>query len=246
MPLCGTLVGMNIGKRFSTVGVVVILSIATLALLVFWFLNQSIGGFYHPNAIEGNYGTKYLWVFELAVFLNWLYIIYIAIRGASETKLRKLGISAVILLLLVDGFYLAALVPRAYHAEYFLGQEKYSIPWQYNPINGSDTPGGKYFVVHVSYPGFTGQYSDEGYYQHQLTLAKCIFDEKEKIGTSLDEMCYEETCGGLSYASNTYFVDNGFVYHIHYQGDTVVFHNRDELNAFKKSIVDLFDSLKAR
>lgn len=237
---------MNTGRKFSTIGVVVILTIATFALLGFWILNGSIGGFYHPNAIEGKYGSAYLWVFELAVLLNWLYIIYIAIRGAAETKLRKIGISAVIFLLLIAGFYVANLIPRNYHAEYYIGQEKYSIPWQYNPINGSTKPNGKYFVIHVSYPDFSGQYSAEDYYKHELTLAKYIFDEKDKIGTSLDEMCYEESCGGLSYASNTYFVDKGFIYHIHYQGDTVVFRDRSELNAFKKSIVNLFDSFKAK
>ena len=199
--LCGTVFGMNFGKKSSTTGMVVVLSITTFAVLGFWFVHQSIVATYHPNAIEGNYGKKYWWVFELAIILNWLYVIYTAIRGAAEAKLRKLRISAAILILLVGGFYLATLAPRVYSVEYYLGQEKYSIPWQYNPINGSDGPGGKYFVIHVSYPGFAGQYSNTGHHhQHSLTLAKYIFDEKQKIGTSLDDMCHEETCGGLSFA----------------------------------------------
>lgn len=237
---------MNISKRLSVIAVFVILSIATFTFIGFYFVEQFVGVFYYPNAIEGNYGRKYLWVFGLSVFVNWLYIIYIAIRGELDIKLKKFGISALVLLLLVVGFYLASLVPRNYHVEYYLGQEKYSIPWQYNPINGSHAPGGEYFVINVIYPGLVGQYSYKGNHQHQMTLAKYVFSGKKETATLLDEICYKETCGELSYNSGTYFVDNGFVYYIYYRGGLVAFHNRDELSVFKKSIVNLFDSFKVR
>lgn len=102
-------------------------------------------------------------------------------------------------------------------------------------------------MIHVTYPDLNGMYTDKNYSKHELTLSKYAYEDKEKIGTSIDDMCISDTeCGGLSYASNTYFVDNSFIYHIHYQGETIIFRHKNELSAFKKSIVDLFDSFKAR
>ena len=240
---------MNASRKSITIFVVTLLTIATFVFLGFWYIGQEIGRFYHPNSIEGRYGSKYLWVFELAIFLNWLYIIYVAIRGVAETKLKKLGVSTVIFLLLIVGFYAANLIPRNYHVNYYLGQERYSIPWQYNPINGSAIPGGNYFVIHVSFPEFTGQYENQNYYERQMTLSKNILDEKNITGIAIDDPCIAlSKCGGVDIipdaSSNTYFVDNGFIYLVHYQGKTISFQNNGGLEKFKESVVDLFDSFK--
>ena len=236
---------MNAGRKFLTLGVVAILTIATVALLGFWHVVGAINGFYHPNAVKGDYGSAYLGAFELAVLLNWLYLIYAVIRGAAEKKLRITGICWAIFISLIAAFYAASLIPRNYHAEYYISQEKYSIPWQYNPLDGSSTPNGKCFEVHVSYPDFSGKYSAEDYLEARMVLAKCIFGEKDKFGTPLDDVCFGDPCGGLSNASPRYFVESGFIYRINYQGDNnVSFRDNGELTDFKKSVVDLFDSFR--
>ena len=223
-----------------------LLTILTFLTLGISLLQGAIGGFYHPNATEANYGLKYLWIFELTLFVNWLFAVYVAIRDKTDSKLKKLSMTFAVFLFVVLTFFVLYAVPRSYHAEYYIGQEKYSIPWQYNPINGSKAPGGKYFVIHVSYPDLRGQYENPDN-RYELTLAKYTIGEKEKVGVSLDDLCLSENeCSGLSYASNTYFVDNGFIYHIHYQGETITFKNRNELRKFGASIVSLFDSFKQK
>jgi hypothetical protein len=115
---------MNAGsRRLTTIGVVIILTIATFWMLGFWLLHAVVGGFYHPNALEGKYGSKYVWVFGLAVFLNWLCMIYIAIRGTAETKLKKIGISTGMFLLLIVAFFVANLIPSNHRVEYYIGHQ---------------------------------------------------------------------------------------------------------------------------
>jgi hypothetical protein len=238
---------MGISRTFLIIVAVVFVTIATFASLGASLLNDSIGGFYHPNAIEGNYGRKYSWVFELLVFLNWLYMMYVVVRSTTETKLKTIGASAVILVLIIAGHNMANLVPRNHHAEYFIGKEKYSIPWQYNPINGSSKPNGEYFVIHASYPDFTGQYAAKDYYKQQLTLSKSVFHEERRVGSSIDDtICHEGVCGGLSPSSNMHFVEGDFIYQIHYQGEAVIFRSKSELDEFKEAIIELFDSFKAK
>lgn len=244
---------MNAGsRRLTTIGVVIILTIATFGMLGFWLLHAVVGGFYHPNALVGSYGSKYVWVFALAVFSNWLCIIYIAIRGTTETKLRKLAISAVVFLLLVAGFFVGLLIPTNHRVEYYIGQQKYSIPWQYNPINGGSEPNGrKFFVIHVSYLDFSGECSSEDYRKSGLTLVKHIYDDESMkgIGTRISlDTCTEEACGSLGIypRPNSYFVESGFMYAISYHGVLVHFRDKGELVKFKKSVTDLFDSFKTK
>ena len=101
---------------------------------------------------------------------------------------------------------------------------KYSIPWQYNPINGSSKQNGKYFIVHASYPDFAEQYYAQDYNKHLLNLGIHSLDDNERVkyGSSLDDMCSEDGCGGLGLGIVRYpyyFVENGFIYTVYYGGD---------------------------
>jgi hypothetical protein len=241
---------MNSGRiRLATSSSVVILTIATFWMLGFWFLHAAVGGFYHPNTFMGAYGSKYVWIFAFAISLNWLFTIYIAIRGSLETKLKKLGVSAFVFLLLVAGFFLALLIPTNHRVEYYIGQQKYSVPWQYNPHNGRSVPYGKSISIHVSYPDFSGEFSTENFRKSGLTLVKKIYDDDSMKGIgngiSLDT-CAEEACGGLGIVPFLYFVEDGFMYTFYYHGDSVRFRDKVELGKFKKSVTGLFASFKTK
>ncbi len=240
---------MNKYRRLFVILGVSLFTVVTFVVLGASYLDYVVTASYHPNTIEGLYGLKYFWIFGLAIFLNWLYVMYVAIRGVDETKLRKIGISVVIFLLIIAGAFVARFIPTNYHVEYYIGQDKYSIPWQYNPTEITHNPTGReYFIIFVSYPDFSGEYSSAYASQSDLSLSKNIFYEKEKIGISLDDICNEDICVSVPYGEYLYFTDSGFIYSIHGYGqeDHVVFRNRSELDAFKKSVVDVFNSFKVK
>ncbi len=273
---------MNKHRRLFVILGVILFTVATFVVLgasyaYLAFVDQ-VGPInnYPTYAIEGYYGFKYWWIFALAIFLNWLYVMYVAIRGAAETKLRKIGISVVIFLLIIAGFFAAIFIPTNYHVELYLGQDKYSIPWQYNPAGSysytksvstgnrsvmliSDgipyrkkIPDRKEISIRVSHPGLSAEHSSGGDKSiEKLTLSKIILDEKTEIGASIDDICNENRCVNISPTSNsnmsnTYFVDGGFLYKIVFPRNTMPFSYRSELDDYKKSVVDLFDSFKVQ
>jgi hypothetical protein len=74
-------------------------------------------------------------------------------------------------------------------------------------------------------------------------------NERVKYGSSLDDMCSEDGCGGLGLGIVRYpyyFVENGFIYTVYYGGDISPFRDRSELSKFKESITDLFNSFKTK
>ncbi len=258
---------MNKYRRLFVILGVSLFTVVTFVVLGASYLDYVVTASYHPNTIEGLYGLKYFWIFGLAIFLNWLYVMYVAIRGVDETKLRKIGISVVIFLLIIAGAFVARFIPTNYHAEYYIGQDKYSIPWQYNPSGSysftdnvhSSNPSltvskgilnRKEISIRVSHPGLFAEHSSVGYKStEKVTLSRSILGEKAEIGASFDDMCNENICVGVSNRSNPayrYFVDSGFLYKIVFPGNTMPFSYRSELDDYKKSVVDLFDSFKVR
>ena len=122
---------------------------------------------------------------------------------------------------------------------YYLGNEAYKIPTKFNPINGSNKPGGTRIVIHVSYPSLKGQYEDPEYAKHQLTLSKTT---DTPSSPSLDEQCNDMSFCGIGDAGNVSFKKDGFTYNVHYQGGTITFAAKEELKKFEDSIIDLFNS----
>ncbi len=172
-----------------------------------------------------------------------------------------------IIILIIAGAFVARFIPTNYHAEYYIGQDKYSIPWQYNPSGSysftdnvhSSNPSltvskgilnRKEISIRVSHPGLFAEHSSVGYKStEKVTLSRSILGEKAEIGASFDDMCNENICVGVSNRSNPayrYFVDSGFLYKIVFPGNTMPFSYRSELDDYKKSVVDLFDSFKVR
>lgn len=115
-------------KRIVAVLLALVLIALSLGLFGWWGLNSSIHGFYHPNAVEGNYGQKYLWVFELILLGIALFALYTIIWGKVETRIKSLGIAFVVLLAIYASVSVFNFILRNYHAEYYIGQQKYSIP----------------------------------------------------------------------------------------------------------------------
>jgi hypothetical protein len=230
---------------------IVLLTAATLGVLGVGLSSHAINAGYHPNAAEADYGSKYMSWFLWAVFANWLW----AMRACwkKELNFKAIIYSSAALLVIVGGFFAAYNIPRNYHAEVSIGQDHYAVPWQFNPLittpydrkTGYYKPKDQGFVVAVSYPEFAGQYVAQNFYDRQLTLWKKEYSDKIERHLSLDSLCTQDTCASLEFAGNYSFNDNGFIYGVHYQGrPDVNFRNQDDLNAFKKRIVDLFESFK--
>jgi hypothetical protein len=114
--------------------------------------------------------------------------------------------------------------------------------------DGSETVGGAYFVIHVSHPDLVAQYTNDDFYRSgSLTLSKAEEGSRFAAGDIFGESCLEERtiCENLDSGSNTQFVQDGFIYSIHYQGQKVIeFEDRQEVDDFKNEIVQLFRSFQ--
>ncbi len=81
------------------------------------------------------------------------------------------------------------LLPRidsGYEQTYWLGTQRYSIPWQYAPRNGSKQPGGKFFIVEVRGPDLTPAYSGRG---EKWTIKKAVVATGSNDGTLRIDNC---------------------------------------------------------
>lgn len=225
-----------------------LLLLGTLSLLLigYWYIGSSIGTFYHPNATEGNWGLKYSWVFILLIVANLALTIYLNRTKASGNKIVLIGLS--ILIVLFAFMNISTMFERKHSVTYYIGSQSYEIPWEYNPINGSGAIGGTYFVIHVSYPDFVAQYTNSDFYRNGgLTLSKAEEGSKTVSDDTFGESCTDEKtiCEMLGSASNAQFIQDGFIYSIHYQGREVIkFENKQEVDDFKSKIVQLFSSFQ--
>lgn len=225
---------------------VVLLGTLSLLFVGYWYIGSSAGTFYHPNATEGNWGLKYSWVFILLIVTNLVVTIYLNRKKASGNKIVLIGLSILIVLFALVN--ISTMFEREHSVTYFIGSQGYEIPWEYNPINGSGAVGGTYFVIHVSYPDFVAQYTNSDFYRNGgLTLSKAEEGSKTVSDDIFGESCSDEKmiCEMLGSASNTHFVQDGFIYSIHYQGREVIkFENKQEVDDFKSKIIQLFSSFQ--
>jgi hypothetical protein len=225
---------------------VVLLGTLSFLFVGYWYIGSSVGTFYRPNATEGNWGLKYSWVFILLIVTNLVVTIYLNRKRASGNKIALTGLS--ILIVLFALMNISTMFEREHSVTYFIGSQGYEIPWEYNPINGSGAVGGRYFVIHVSYPDFVARYTNSDFYGNGgLTLSKEEGDSKAVSGDTFGESCTDEKtiCEMLGSASNSQFIQDGFIYSIHYQGREVIkFENKQEFDDFKSKIVQLFSSFQ--
>ncbi|MDB5195467.1 MAG: hypothetical protein JWO84_651 [Parcubacteria group bacterium] len=162
-----------------------------------------------------------------------------------DLVMKKVGLVLVLCLgiVLVAGLVMGSFYfPNSFKLSpitYYLGSEAYKIPTKFNPINGSEKPGGTRIVIHVSYPSLKGQYEDPEYGQHQLTLSKTT---DTSSSSSLDEQCSDMSFCGIGDAGNVSFKRDQFTYGVHYQGGTITFATKEELKKFEDSIINLFSS----
>jgi hypothetical protein len=221
-----------------------LLTIATLGLLGYGWLTYALGTGYHANFMQGNYGTAYLRFAMLAVLANWLLAAVASWRSGLQLKSQAIACAG---LLCIAGAFLAAYnIPRDFRAEHVIGQQKYLIPWRYDPRAGYAEPGLQPIIIAVSYPDFIAQYESKNSPDNGLELSKRIDAENMRTGTPLDDSCAAGVCVGLARDENYFFVEEGFVYSIHYQGrGDVTFSGQAEVSAFRQRVIDLFDSFKA-
>lgn len=84
---------------------------------------------------------------------------------------------------------LLTLLPRidsSYRQVYWLGSDRYEIPWQYSPFNGSTDRGGKYFLIKVSVPGLVPRYEAQG---ETFIIGKAVDFNHGKGGSAPAEVC---------------------------------------------------------
>ena len=233
---------IKISNRFS----VFLLGTLSLLFVGYWYIGSLVGTSYHPNAIQGNWGLKYGWVFILLIVTNLIVTIYLNRKSVLTNKIVLIGLS--ILIVLFALMNISTMFEREHSVTYFIGSQSYEIPWEYNPINGSGAVGGTYFVIHLSYPDFVAQYTNSDFYRNGgLTLSKAEEGSKTVSDDTFGESCTDEKtiCEMLGSASNAQFIQDGFIYSIHYQGREVIkFENKQEVDDFKSKIVQLFSSFK--
>lgn len=223
----------------------IILFTLSIVWLGYVWLGLSVGAFYHPNAHAGNYGLHFWWVFALLVLVN-LIVSTFLVKKRDNKKRIAVGSLAVFILLTTSQFFLSS-VERNHNITYFIGEQEYSIPWTYNPINGSEEIGGDYFVVKVSYPAFRPQYEDESYFDSGVTLSKAVSGSRNFAGRELVSECEIGIDNFCQPFGTGYFVDGDFTYTFHRQGSQGgSFTSVDEIETFKQNAVDLFASFEKK
>lgn len=216
---------------------------------------SGIGNFYHPNAAKANLGAQYAGSIALAILANWLIVMLFMYRRSAKTKFKWLCLGFCIFLSLV--FTLGQLRQQNsnYKITYFIEDDAYQIPWEYNPINGSPNRGGTYFVIRVSYPDFAPQYKAKAYHKNALTISRHLKDSnygrQAVTRNSLQDDCFELPKCDLSpnqeyqlLGGSYQFSDGKFVYGVNYQGNSVTFKSKEELSEFREKIIRLFNSFK--
>jgi hypothetical protein len=182
----------------------------------------------------------------LGTLFNLIYIIYLGFKEDENSKIKKLYLAGLVLIFISIGFYFATLTPRKNNIEYSLSNERYSIPWEYNPAQSGAPANSEYVTIHVSYPLFNSQYSDENYLHERLAITKSIIDKKYMKGEPLDTYCLTEPCKSVTNDLNTYFIDNNFIYKVSYHGQGITFVTKNELENFKIKIINLFETFKVQ
>jgi hypothetical protein len=227
----------------------ILLGLATLVLLGCFLLWFSVGTDYHANAMRGQLGPSLLWLFALLAILNLAWAIRLAFRTPIDRDKKHVLIGWAVLAIVAATPILTQDISTGYHVRFFIADQEYSIPWQYNPINGKSEPGGTYFVIHVSHPDLIGQYSaGDKYGDSQLTVSRNVRDSRNRSESFVDlDSCTGAACtlGGMK--NNAFFTDGEFLYFVHHQGvrtRRLSFESQEELAALKASLVSLFDSFK--
>ena len=148
------------------------------------FVDLALGEFYHPMAARGDLfrplrqgAFPATILTAIAMFTLWLWLRPLAPR------IYLIG------LLIVAAIALLPLLPRidsGYRQVYFLDKERYEIPWQYSPYNGSPDRGGQYFLIKVSVQDLAPRYAYQG---DVIIIGKAVDYNYGKGGESPKELC---------------------------------------------------------
>lgn len=123
------------------------------------FVVVGVSEFYHPMAAQGDlfhllrqWAVAATILTAIVMFGLWLY------RHPLAPHIYAIG-------LLVTGIIsLIPLLPSfdsGYRQTYFLGDDKYEIPWQYGPYNGNPERGGQFFLAKVSVANLVPKYETQ-------------------------------------------------------------------------------------
>jgi hypothetical protein len=161
---------------------------SAVAVSVAWcgsaFVGLGIGEFYHPMAARGDLfhplrqgAVAAPILAAIAMFSLWLWLRPLAPR------IYLIGLSV----LAVTAFLpLLPNIDSGYRQVYWIDENRYEIPWQYGPYNGSPDRGGKYFLVKVSVPDLVPRYETQG---ETIIIGKAVDYNYGKGGAAPEEMC---------------------------------------------------------
>ena len=159
-----------------------------LAVSVIWCglisANTLVRSFYHPVAALGDLlHPLRLWAIAGPSLVG---IAMLCIRVGRHPLAPR--VYCIGLFVLVAAAIAPSLPPidSGYRQAYWLGEDKYEIPWQYGPYNGSLDRGGKYFLVSVSVPDLLPQYETRS---ETIIIGKAVDYNHGKGGAAPEKTC---------------------------------------------------------
>ncbi len=120
---------------------------------------MAVGESYHPMAVRGDlfhllrqWAVAATILTAIVVFGLWLW------RRPLAPRIYVIGLFVIGIISLIP---LLPSIDSGYRQAYFLGDDKYEIPWQYGPYNGDPERGGQYFLVKVSVANLAPKYETQ-------------------------------------------------------------------------------------
>ncbi|MCP3972250.1 MAG: hypothetical protein GY717_18385 [Rhodobacteraceae bacterium] len=192
-----------------------------------WFIEAGVGEFYHPMAARGDmFHSIRQWsvalplLTALAIAFAWL------LRRPLPPRAFVVGTCVIV------AGALLPLLPRVdsgYEQDYWIGDQRYSIPWAYGPYNGQASPGGRFFLVMVSPNGLAPRYETD--------------NETIIIGMASDNTAWKhvEVSTGLCLTDQYRFECSWQADGVFYRARGDPEHKPDEPMTFAVEVTDLLD-----
>lgn len=194
------------------------------------YVSLKVSEFYHPMAARGDlFGPLRSGAIALPV---------LATVGMLGLWFRRRPLSprhyqgGLIVLTIAACLPLLPKMDSGFHQHYWLGENRYEIPWQYSPYNGSPAPGGKYFLVKVSVPDLVPGYETR---EKTVIIGKAVDFNHGKGGPARVEPCRRRTS-----SLNCQWKRGDSVYYVY--GDVELFPS--DMPVFMVSVAELLDGFE--
>jgi|GEM_PF-3227400 len=232
--------------------------IAALVAGSYYLIGIAVGSSYHPIATKGSYFYK-LWFIPLVLVLINIIVTFVLVQKSKKDKnyiaffgFMFSGIVAVIWVFLTP---VLSRIDTGYAENCYIGEQQYEVHWRYYPKSCSGVAGDTGFSIQVFYPNFEPRYvvENRSNYNEILRLSKSVVQSEKLRGHELVEVCETKTVCQILVESphgfdhgygEGYFIEDGFVYAYGLDVGEASFETLDEVQLFKRQVVDLFDSFK--